>query len=325
MKNFSLKKTAISGVIASASLIAINTPANAALLDLPALEYPLITFDNTGVTTFDTLTGLLSTEALPIALTLSETIRPTFIKPTSLGESVSINVIVDSNGNLIGGVEGDDLIIVGNADVDRDGIAEYSGVLLTAEVLKFGYQDDGANDLYNYTFAVTGGELASEFHSGSFGINVISEGSTFLGFTLPFTGGSKGTIGSIPAIPPAGTSCKIDVLGTCTVQTPPVEPACDAKIAASTFKYTGPTLYDATVEFIGKHGGYASYTTDLISGETILTSEDEYGYTVAGLDDSKGDLGAKMNVYINGQGEEIHTSCSVPFVVGQPAPINNGD
>jgi len=317
--HFNKKLIAVS-ILATSSLLSTN--ANATLIDLPSLETPTVVFDNTGTTVYDANTGILLTDALPIATQFSLTAFPSFVNPGAFGESVSIGVQLDTQGNLIGGVEGDDLVIIGEIDTDRDGTADYSGTLLTAEVLEFGFQDDGFNDLYNYTFVVTGGALATEYPTGNIGLTIVSEGSSFTTFEASFTGASKGTIGSIPTIPPQVTECKIDVLGTCTVQVPPTQPSCDAKIAASTFKYTGPTLYAATVEFIGKSEGYASYTTDLISGETVLTSPEQNGYTVDGR---PGDLGSKLSVYINGEEEILHTSCSVPYTVGQAAPVNGGD
>ena len=314
MKPSMLKiKTLGLAIIASLSLGAANT-AKAELITLPALSFPLVTFDNTGTTTFDPNTGILKTEALPIAGLFSASTPPRFINPVSGSESVSINIEVDSSGNLIGGVAGDDLLIIGEI-TDGDGNV-YSGTLLTAEVLEFGFQDDGNNDLYNYTFSVTGGALAAHYPMGSIGISITSENSTFTDFTSAFEGGSKGTFGGIPTIV---TQCSIEVLGTCVVEMPPTKPACDAKIAATTFKYTGPDLYNATVEFVGKNEGYASYTTDLISGVTILTSAGQNGYTI---DARPTDLGSKLSVYINGEEEIIHTSCSVPYTVGLPPPLN---
>lgn len=320
MKNCIFKPlTAIA--LSSFLTFGLSQTAQAELLELPSLNFPQVVFDNTGTTDFNSDTGILSTNALPIAARFSSTTAPVFINPGADGESVTINVQVDSAGNLVGGVSGDDLVIIGEIDTDNDGTADYSGTLLTGEVLDFGFEDSGPNDLFNYSFAITGGALAGDYPTGNIGISIISELSNFSNFLEAFDGRSKGTIGQIPTIV---TSCSVDVLGSCSVMVPPEKPACDAKIAATTLKYTGPTLLDATVILQGKHGGYATYTTDLISGETILTSVDENGYTIDGRGGYKGDLGSKLKVYINGVGEVIHTSCSVPYVVGEAAPLNDG-
>ena len=95
-------------------------------------------------------------------------------------------------------------------------------------------------------------------------------------------------------------------------------PVCDSKIAATTLRYIGPSINGATVEFVGKSEGLATYSNvDLISGETILTQSN--GLTVDGRPK---DLGSKLSIFINGVEEKIHTSCSTPYVAGQPAPLD---
>jgi len=201
--------------LALASLVSMGSysSAYASLLDLPALDYPLITFDNTGTTTYNPADGLLVTDALPISTLLEPGTRPKTITPTAFGESVSINVQVDSAGNLVGGVTGDDLIIIGEVDTNNDGIIDYSGVLLTGEVLEFGFLDSGTNDLYNYTFSVTGGELASLYSTNAIGISVVSELSTFTDFTTAFQGRAKATIGAIPSIISKWRPPRLSILG----------------------------------------------------------------------------------------------------------------
>ncbi len=318
MKTSMLKMKLLGIVSACILTFGVVNSAQATLLPLPNLVLPLVAFDNTGTTKYDPSTGIIETDALPIAVRFSATTAPHFINPTAGSEHVFINVKVDSSGNLMSGVPGDDLVITGEVDSNGDGIADYAGTLLTAEVLEFGFQNDGTNDLYNYTFSVTGGALAPLYPTGNVGLSVISELSTFTDFTVPFTGRSKGTIGGVPSVV---TECKIDILGTCVVEKAPEESTCNAKIAATTLKYTGPTIYGALVELIGKNEGYASYSTDLISGETILVSPEQNGYTIDGR---PGDLGSKLSVFINGEEELLHTSCSVPYTVGMPAPINGG-
>lgn len=112
--------------------------------------------------------------------------------------------------------------------------------------------------------------------------------------------------------------CEISVDKTCLVQAPATGGECSAKIAATTLRYTGPSMNNATVSFDPKSGGTKTYSNvDLVSGETVLTTG-QYS-----IDNRPGDLGAKLKIYINGVSEEIHTSCSTPYVAGAPAPLNN--
>ena len=118
--------------------------------------------------------------------------------------------------------------------------------------------------------------------------------------------------------------CDIEVDKTCIVEPPPPtgDLACEAKIAATTLRYIGPDVFDATVEFIpkDKDAGTVTYAgVNLISGVTILTLPAENGFTI---DERPNDLGAKMTITINGVEEVIHTSCSTPYVVGLPAPLD---
>ena len=68
-------------------------------------------------------------------------------------KSVAIEIVVDSSGNLIGGTSGDDLVIIGAIDQDGDSVADFDGVLLTGEVVAFGFQDSGGpTDDFDFVF-----------------------------------------------------------------------------------------------------------------------------------------------------------------------------
>jgi hypothetical protein len=58
--------------------------------------------------------------------------------------------------------------VFGFADLDGDGTNDVSGLLLTGEVTGFGSQENGATDLYDFSFSVTGGALGGAF-GGSVG------------------------------------------------------------------------------------------------------------------------------------------------------------
>lgn len=114
---------------------------------------------------------------------------------------------------------------------------------------------------------------------------------------------------------------------TITVEEPPDEPTvCTKKVAAVLFRYTGPDVLGATVEFEAKSFANDLVTygpVDLIGGVTVLSTPVENGYTIDGTAHGETDLGSKLKIRINGVEEEIHTSCSVPFATDAPAPLNN--
>ncbi|MFC1879553.1 SdrD B-like domain-containing protein [Chloroflexota bacterium] len=104
---------------------------------------------------------------------------------------------------------------------------------------------------------------------------------------------------------------------------------CTSKVVATTLLYTGPSIPLATVEFYA-HPSKAALTyedVELVSGVTILQMDEQNGFTidgrVAGV--KAEDLGASLTITINGVSEEIHTSCSAPYEIGMPAPLNQSD
>lgn len=177
-----------------------SAPASATLLNVP-VTFPLLSYDNGGTTSYDAATDAFRLDAFPIAIRTSAADSPHFITPSLpvAGEYFTISILVDDAGNLIGGGAGDDLAIFGFVDIDGDSVVDYSGTLLTGDVTGFGYQNNsGTTDLFDFTFDVTGGALASLF-SSSVGVSLQSERSSFTGsFESNFGGGGKGTLGNIP-------------------------------------------------------------------------------------------------------------------------------
>jgi hypothetical protein len=189
--------TMLAGIVAGLSL---TSPASATLLS-NGIQFPLLSFDNGGVTSYDASTDAFSVNANPIAIRLAPGDAPKFITPNppDAGELFAINISVDDAGNLIGGSAGDDLMVVGFIDFDGDGTPDIGGVLLTGEVTGFGSQESGATDNFDFAFNVTGGGLAGLFPTGIVGVTMHSERSLFNGsFAESFAGGAKGTLGTIP-------------------------------------------------------------------------------------------------------------------------------
>jgi hypothetical protein len=174
----------------------LAAPAFAALLGV-TLSHPLISYNSQGTTTYDAALDQFLVDASPLAIRLAPTDPPVLITGVpGLGETLVINVTVDETGALTGGAPGDDLLVSGAVTLGSD---TYSGELLTGEVTGFGYRDSGGTtDSYDFTFTVTGGQLAFLYPS-AVGVQVASEQSDFEGdFTVNFGGGAKGTLGALP-------------------------------------------------------------------------------------------------------------------------------
>jgi hypothetical protein len=120
----------------------------------------------------------------------------------------------------------------------------------------------------------------------------------------------------------APVACNLTVDQTCSVQAQASNDLlCTSAISATTLRYTGPSVQNATVVFKGASGGSATYNNvDLQQNVTVLTMASQNGYTVdAGVGNK---LGAKSSIFINGKEEIIHTSCSAVYSAGKPAPLD---
>ena len=85
----------------------------------------------------------MSIDATPVAIRFAPGQPPRFVNPTGAPPDryVSIRAEIDDTGTLVGGVPGDDLVILGEVDADGNGTIDYDGVLLTGEVTDFGFLD----------------------------------------------------------------------------------------------------------------------------------------------------------------------------------------
>lgn len=168
-------------------------------------QFPVVSYDSTGLLAYHADTGVLDIQATALTFKQSVSAMPKSIIDAIDG--LQIHLLVDSAGNLLGGVPGAaaDLSITGTV-IERGGAVFASGVLLTGRIEKFGFLDTGtATDNFDFQFAVTGGAMASLYAGMDLGVVLGSETSTFVGsFASDFTGHAKGNVGAVaPLFPPA--------------------------------------------------------------------------------------------------------------------------
>ncbi len=194
------------------------SPLSASLLGvLPGL--PTLTYDSNGVTVFTANSNSFVLTASPLVIIFPAPYPPIprLVMPTGspASEVVSIGATISNTGTVLGGILGDDLIIRGQVDADGNGSIDFSGTLLTGEILQFGYEDSGgATDRFDFRFAFSGGVLAPFFVGQDIGVTETSEHSTFVDdFNVDFAGGAKGAVGPIPTIPEPSTIAMTILMG----------------------------------------------------------------------------------------------------------------
>ena len=246
-------------------------------------ELPAIVYNSTGTIAYDSASEQLKVEASPLYFRQSGT-SP--LRVVADG-SVLMQVRVDSDGQLVGGVAGDDLLVTGEIDLDGDGTVDASGTLLTGEVLAYGWQDTSETiDNHDFRFQLTGGALAGLYAGKDIGVDLSSENSSFAGdFTVDFDGGAKGNIGALDMAP--GIDIEKYVKGD---DQPPCECLCAlyGKPRVLTMVYTGDGA-DAT-----------SHSQDAGKVSVVGDPQDEPLVRIVVAD--KADPGdSKAAVYFDGQ------------------------
>ncbi|REJ69319.1 MAG: hypothetical protein DWQ31_05040, partial [Planctomycetota bacterium] len=175
-------------------------------------EFPITTYNSTGVVDYDATAQTFDMTAAPLVFLSGPPSPFNLPRPVLPPNGFEVHIEVDNSGNLIGGVAGDDLTLSGTIDIDGDSIPDVSGTLLTGEVTGFGFLDTGSTtDQFDFTFTPTGGAFVAGgtlSGGGTFGpyfdgkdiaVTTSSEASNFVGdFTVDFTGGAKGNIGTTP-------------------------------------------------------------------------------------------------------------------------------
>ena len=164
------------------------------LLGIAPVLLPSMTYDSTGHIQYTASADTFDLTATPL------TFRNVSGPPRNFtgAGSLALHILVDNSGNLISGTPGNDFEIDGTVTPTGNVADTVTGMLLTGEVLGFGYLEAGSTDQYDLRFQVTGGQLASYFAGHDIGMTVGSENSTFNDdFSVDFQGGAKGNVGNI--------------------------------------------------------------------------------------------------------------------------------
>jgi hypothetical protein len=204
----------VTAIAAIAALFAVLTvaPASAALLGVEnQIGLPDISYGAGSTFTYNASSDLVTLSANAAQLTLPP--PPGTVQTICPGTdclafpNVSLQFLVDSSGNLISGIAGNDLVVNGTS---TGTFGTFASPLVTAEVTSFGYATDPSNpgsSWFDLLLTVTGGSV---FVQGqTIGITIIGEGTGNRG---PFdfnnnialgtqSGSVKGDIGSVSAVP----------------------------------------------------------------------------------------------------------------------------
>lgn len=180
---------------------------------------PTIDFSGSGTIDYNASSGILTITGQPSTLFSIDPFIFSDILDADENTARSLNITfhVDSNGNLLpNNTNQPDLIIIGAVDTNFDNITDYSGTLLTAKVMQFGYQNgtSSGDDTFDLQLDAIDGALAYLYGGQSLASLVISEVSS--AYNSPFNnsfnnnwqGHAKGVIGFLASavtvpIPPA--------------------------------------------------------------------------------------------------------------------------
>jgi hypothetical protein len=203
-----LKKIGLGALLASLSLSTVQ----ADLLGVIPAE-PLFKYNSGGTTTFDSATGTVVVNATPFEFTPAGG-APLIIYPLGTSPTVLTAISLDTDCNLVGGDPGgDDLTVSGDIDINGDFVPEYTGVLLTGEVVGFGTDTNPlpSSALFDTRFVITGGALvgSGDYVLGAeIGMTLTVEANNFTGdCSADWSGGAKGNIGSVETIEPPVEAC----------------------------------------------------------------------------------------------------------------------
>ncbi len=224
----------------TAAAMALPMAADAALLGL-TVQDPTIDVAAGGVLAYNAAAGVVTLSGTPQLLQqLDPFLFAEFMGTGADDEKLfTLQFKVDASGNFLQGVDGPDLVIKGSLDTDFDGVADYDGVLLEAEVAAFGFQDGaaGANDRFDVRLMPTGGLLAALYAGRDLSVVVDGEPSEdypspFAGsFGADFVGLAKIVAGAID--PAASGPCALKLETFCSVDGARDRQVCRIKVTKS--------------------------------------------------------------------------------------------
>jgi hypothetical protein len=197
------------------SLIAVAASAGVASADLiqPILErsYPDIAADVNGVVQYNYSngSGTFTMKNTPFLLaTGPESAQEHNILTTADGlRRQSLSVALDSNGKFVES-SSNTYELYGTTSVDGQ---TFTGLLLQGKPTNFGYQDNGAFDMFDLEIALTGGALADAFGENAYILIRPELQSSFTGdFASSFTAqkatsNTRGNYNPVPPVPEPAT------------------------------------------------------------------------------------------------------------------------
>ena len=213
---------------------------DAALLGLSPSE-PTVDFGGSGIIDYNASTGVVLVSGTPATLFQSSPFLFGEILGTGLDDErvITLQFTVDSAGHLMSSGVEPDLVIKGSIDTNFDGVVDYDGVLLSAEVTQFGFENGAgaAGDLFDLRLGIVSGSLAPLYLGKDLAIRVDSEVSAeFLNpfngsFINSFTAQAAGVAGAIE--PMSVAACQLVISASCSVDGKPDKSKCRIKSTKS--------------------------------------------------------------------------------------------
>jgi hypothetical protein len=163
-----VKKKILIGAILVIGLCFMISSAHAALINAP-LKLPRILSNTTGIYNYTASDGFMVFTGTPLSITYDGVNQIDIDADANKDQFFRANLLLNDSGGFVGGAGGEGLAIVGAVEGGA------SGTLLTGRITNFGFEDVGGPiALFDFTFEVTGGELAADFGGiGAIGTNSI--------------------------------------------------------------------------------------------------------------------------------------------------------
>jgi hypothetical protein len=172
-----------------------------------------VVFSLDGALSYNATTGRFHSETIPIVIS-NPSLPGGFGSFIGANDQTTIDLFVDHNGNFMS--SGTGFTMRGDVDLDNDGTADASGVLLSGVITAFGADPAGPpTRVFDGLFTIQGGALTQD-------IALSGGGTVFGGFPLGSTGGfflfaenvATGTLGDFTldfATPPLSVKDNVGV------------------------------------------------------------------------------------------------------------------